>query len=186
MDEVCIFCAAEFPHETTKLCTAEPITTEEVERVIGRVGAPEKSGEEMSNVEATGRKRASQAKPIIKGMTCEWAFLKEAGGGIAPIAGCPGHPASNIHHGPDKSVLNNDPETNLSRICAHCHNRWHVANDSFYIEPRPEHGKTWLPDPELSNGVECKPLAFDGPKMTKVETLMLEAERSQDDKRGRI
>lgn len=183
---ICIFCVAEFPHEPTDDCTNELVTSEQVTRIAGKVGAPEKSGEDMANVEATGRKRSFAAKPIKPGMICEWAFLKEAGGGIAPIQGCPGNPAANVHHGPDKSVLNNDPETNLSRICVHCHNRWHVANDKFYESPRPEHGKTWLPDPELSKGIECKELAFDGPKMTKVQALLLEAERSQDDKRGRI
>jgi len=183
---ICIFCAAEFPHETTDNCTNELVTTDDVVKAIGKVGAPPKSGEEMANVEAAGRKRSINAKPITPGMVCEWAFLKEAGGGIAPIEGCPGNPAQNVHHGPDKSVLNNDPETNLSAICSHCHNRWHVANDKFYLNPRPPHGKTWLPDPELSGGLDCKPLDFGGPKMTKVQALMLEAERSQDDKRGRI
>jgi hypothetical protein len=140
----------------------------------------------MADVEATGRKRSIAVKPIKPGMRCEWAFLKQAGGGIEPIAGCPGHPAENVHHGPDKSVLNNDPETNLSRICSHCHNRWHVANDKYYLEPRPEHGATWLPDSELIGDREFHELNFDGPKMTKVEALLLEAERSQDDRRGRI
>lgn len=186
MSETCIFCAAEWPHDKTPICEDESITTAEVRELTGRIGAPEKSGEDMSNVEATGRKRSVAAKPIKTGMVCEWAFLKEAGGGVAPIAGCPGHPAKHVHHGPDKSVLNNNPETNLSRICTHCHNRWHTANDPFYLLPRPEHGATWLPDPVLANDMVMYDLKFDGPKMTKVEALMLEAERQQEDKRGRI
>lgn len=180
----CIFCVAEFPHEQTLDCEDELITTEEI--VKRGVGAPQKAGEDMNNVEAAGRKRSIAVKPIKPGMICEWAYLKEAGGGIAPIVGCPGNPAANVHHGPDKSVLNNDGETNLSRVCVHCHNRWHVANDKFYSEPRPEHGATWLPDMVLSGDREFHELNFDGPKMTKVQALMHEAEISQDDKRGRI
>lgn len=182
----CIFCAAEFIHLPTEDCTEELITQEEIQRIPGKVGAPQKSGEDMANVEATGRKRSIEAKPIKPGMVCEWAFLKEAGGGIAPIVGCPGNPAANVHHGPDKSVLNNDPDTNLSRVCVHCHNRWHVANDKYYELPRPAHGATWLPDLELAGDKEFKDLDFNGPKMTKVEALMYEASVSQDDRRGRI
>lgn len=186
MSTPCIFCVAEFPHEVTDNCSSEPITTDEVIRIAGKVGAPPKNAEDMNNIEAAGRKRSVAAKPIKPGMVCEWAYLRQAGGGIAPIAGCPGNPATNVHHGPDKSVLNNDPDNNLSRICSHCHNRWHVANDKYYLMPRPANGAEWLPDPELVGDLEYFDLEFNGEKMTKVEALMLEAERSQDDARGRI
>lgn len=110
-----------------------------------------KADEELRDVESTGRKRAKEAKPIKEGDLCEWAWLKNAGGGVKPIIGCKGNPATNIHHGPDKSTLNNDPDTNLHKICATCHNRWHTLNDPHYGE-RPPHGAPFLP---LSG--ECLP-----------------------------
>lgn len=110
-----------------------------------------KADEELRDVESTGRKRAAQVKPILPGDICEWAWLKFAGGGVKPIIGCAGNPAQNIHHGPDKSTLNNDPDTNLHKICAECHNRWHTLNDKFYGE-RPPGGAAFLPLKE-----ECLP-----------------------------
>ena len=70
--------------------------------------------------------------------------------------GCTGRPATNIHHGPDKSTLNNERE-NISIICTFCHNRWHAANDKFYPQPRPVNGEMWLPVPP--EGKEIQPLA---------------------------
>jgi hypothetical protein len=92
---------------------------------------------------STGRKRAAQMYPITPGMTCEWAGLKFAGGGVKPIVGCIGRPASDRHHGPDKNTMNNAPG-NLHRICDFCHNTWHAINDPFYGE-RPEHTKPFVP-----------------------------------------
>lgn len=92
---------------------------------------------------STGRKRAAQLKPITEGMLCEWTGLKYAGGGVVPIVGCNGNPAKNIHHGPDKSTVNN-ADHNLHRICPSCHNRWHSANDEYYGE-RPGGGKPFIP-----------------------------------------
>lgn len=103
-----------------------------------------KDGSEMKDVESTGRKRAALAKPIMPGDICEWAYLKNAGGGVRPIIGCAGNPAQNIHHGPDKSTLNNDPDTNLHKICPECHNRWHTLNDRYYGD-RPPGGAAFLP-----------------------------------------
>lgn len=103
-----------------------------------------KTGAEMKDVKSTGRKRAAKAAPITEGMICEWAGLAKAGGGVKPIVGCTGRPASDRHHGPDKNVLNNEVGVNLHRICDHCHNRWHASNDPFYGE-RPEAGKPFLP-----------------------------------------
>lgn len=87
---------------------------------------------------STGRKRAAVALPLKdeKGVpiTCEWAGLKYAGGGEFPIIGCPGRPATNRHHGPDKDTTNNERQhpRNIHAICAHCHNRWHGLNDENY------------------------------------------------------
>ena len=103
---------------------------------------------EVTDAKSTGRKRAVMIAPILDGMLCEWAGLRQAGGGVIPIVGCAGNQLSDkqkgnpeqgwrpgaLHHGPDKNTLNNSPGTNLHRICALCHNRWHGANDPFYGE----------------------------------------------------
>jgi len=96
-------------------------------------GGPVKFDEDVTDPQSTGRKRAAVAYPLEEGMTCEWSSLKYAGGGSFPIIGCPGHKATNRHHGPDKNVLNNS-EGNVHRICAFCHNRWHARNDPLYQE----------------------------------------------------
>lgn len=92
---------------------------------------------------STGRKRAAQMYPIDVGMVCEWAGLKLAGGGVFPIVGCIGRAASDRHHGPDKNTMNN-AEGNVHRICDHCHNTWHAANDPSY-GPRPDHTQPFIP-----------------------------------------
>ena len=102
-----------------------------------------KSLSEYSDPVSTGRKRAKEMYPINAGMVCEWAGLKFAGGGVVPIVGCVGRPASDRHHGPDKNTMNNAPG-NLHRICDHCHNTWHAVNDPHYGE-RPEHTKPFIP-----------------------------------------
>lgn len=94
---------------------------------------------------SAGRKRAAVMYAIAPGQVCSWAWRKNCGGGIEPIMGCTGRPASNIHHGPDKSTLNNVPD-NISVICTFCHNRWHVANDKYYPEPRPADNSEWIPN----------------------------------------
>lgn len=95
-------------------------------------------------------------------MTCEWAGLRYAGGGVEPIVGCAGNTIEEVktgptrgdrHHGPDKNVLNNSPD-NVHRICTFCHNRWHAANDRYYTEPRPSADQPWLPS---SAHGECQP-----------------------------
>lgn len=92
---------------------------------------------------STGRKRAATMYPITPGMVCEWAGLKNAGGGVVPIVGCLGRPASDRHHGPDKNTMNNAPD-NLHRICDFCHNTWHAVNDPFY-GPRPDFSLPFVP-----------------------------------------
>lgn len=110
-----------------------------------------KEGEAIKDQTSTGRKRAALVKPISPGDICEWSGLKLAGGGVVPIIGCRDNLATNIHHGPDKSTLNNDLE-NLHKICATCHNRWHKVNDPFYPKQRPEGGAPYLPE-----NLTCKP-----------------------------
>lgn len=92
---------------------------------------------------STGRKRAAEMYPISPGMVCEWAGLAKAGGGVVPIVGCVGRPASDRHHGPDKNTMNNAPG-NLHRICDFCHNTWHALNDPHYGD-RPPHTEPFLP-----------------------------------------
>lgn len=117
----------------------------------------------MADPTSTGRKRAAVEIPdsILNGeLTCEWAGLLFAGGGVEPIVGCGGRPASDRHHGPDKCVLNNVRGINLWAICDHCHNRWHALNDKYYVpvgwrsakldgDPRPKNGDPWFPNPEF-------------------------------------
>lgn len=96
---------------------------------------------------STGRKRAAEMYPIEAGMVCEWANLKFAGGGVKPIVGCIGRPATDRHHGPDKNTMNNAPG-NVHRICAFCHNAWHGANDPYYGE-RPHQTLPFIPAGDL-------------------------------------
>ena len=120
-----------------------------------------KDAADITDVQSTGRKRAAQMYPISEGMTCEWSYLKHAGGGVVPIGGCMDNKASNIHHGPDKNTLNNT-SNNVHRICAFCHNYWHGQNDKYYgnrpagTEPFiPIGDATWsLPDKETRATLE--------------------------------
>lgn len=129
-----------------------------VKRRESRFLAPD----ELSDDTSAGRKRAAMSAPILNGMECEWSGLKFAGGGVIPIVGCNGtrlanvkktedakalgenHEVGHIHHGPDKSVINNAPGTNLHRICSVCHNRWHALNDEFYGD-RPHPSIPFIP-----------------------------------------
>lgn len=130
----------------------------------------QKPDEDIQDQTSTGRKRAALLYPIPSvesgGMTCEWSELAFAGGGAIPIIGCRGNLIAdikaktgefwpgNVHHGPDKSTLNNEPD-NVSRVCPTCHNRWHALNDPLYApkKSRPDAGLPYLP---LSG--EFKPL----------------------------
>lgn len=183
MTSNCIFCAAEWPHEPTEDCSHSAVAI--IETGIKLSGGQVKDGADMKDVESTGRKRAVAIAVITPGMVCEWAYLKEAGGGAKPIIGCPGHPASDVHHGPDKSTLNNELGINLHRICSHCHGRWHTVNDPLFIKPRPPEGKAWVQDQALCGELEIKPHNPEL-KITKAAALYEEMQRQQDDRRGKI
>lgn len=99
---------------------------------------------ELKDILSTGRKRAARMYPIEEGQRCEWAWKKNCGGGIIPIMGCSGRLAEHIHHGPDKSTVNNERD-NISIICSFCHNKWHADNDKFYPGKRPTDESPWLP-----------------------------------------
>jgi hypothetical protein len=148
---MCMFCAVELHFEcenpkadsesVTCCCPDKLVTASESAK---RGGPLKTNGEEMADVLSTGRKRAVIAAPIDEHTICEWAGLKRSGGGVYPIVGCVGSPATDRHHGPDKSVLNNEVGINLHRICSKCHNRWHTLNDPEYGE-RPPYGAPFLP-----------------------------------------
>lgn len=116
--------------------------TESEEVKVDRVGAM-KGAEDITDVQSTGRKRAAVLYPIAEGMVCEWSMLSRAGGGVVPIVGCLGNPATDRHHGPDKNTLNNT-DGNVHRICSFCHNWWHAKNDEFYGK-RPEGTEPFIP-----------------------------------------
>lgn len=147
-------------------CFGKPSESDEG-NFVREIGRPVAEAHEIVDVLSTGRKRAAMLYPIFEGMTCEWAGLKKAGGGVVPIIGCNGNLLSpkkggdseqgyvqgDAHHGPDKNTLANQPG-NVHRICAYCHHRWHAANDKFYgSRPTKEDGnvdgtKPFLPLPE--------------------------------------
>lgn len=144
-------------------CFSKPKGSEE--RESREVGRPVANPEDITDVLSAGRKRAAMLYPIYDGMTCEWAGLKFAGGGVEPIIGCDNNKLSSkkggegelvqgdVHHGPDKNTLENGAG-NAHRICAYCHHRWHAANDKYYGKrPTKEDGKIdgtkpFLPLPE--------------------------------------
>jgi hypothetical protein len=125
---------------------------------------------------STGRKEAAAKFPISKGLVCEWAWLKNAGGGALPIIGCPGYPATDIHHGPDKNTMRNVPG-NVHRICVNCHNRWHGANDPLYPKVRPPADQPFIPDDGVYE--EHDPLT----KATDAEVFEAEGKRRDDSRR---
>lgn len=133
-------------------CFGKPSGSDEQE-FAREVGRPMSEAHEIVDVLSTGRKRAAMLYPILEGMLCEWAGLKNAGGGVVPIIGCDNNRLSpkkggdgelvqgDVHHGPDKNTLENGAG-NAHRICAFCHHRWHAANDKFYGKrPTKEDGK---------------------------------------------
>lgn len=191
----CLLGRAGIYHYATDSCAEED--TESIEDAAkeaatnatrGR-GRPPKEDHELTDPVSAGRKRAEAKVDTnsrqYKGSQCEWKFLKFAGGGPKPIFGCTGYPASNLHHGPDKSTLNNSrPEDvgdnepyNLHFICTWCHNRWHYANNKYYGanggEDRPLDNGAWVP---LVDYKEHDPVA----KMTKEEAFMIESARSNE------
>jgi hypothetical protein len=112
---------------------------------------------------STGRKRAVKVLEALgrlkDGGYCEWAGLSRAGGGAQPIVGCDGNIVRlqksragledneftmAVHHGPDKSTLDNSP-SNLHAICTPCHVHWHAVNDPLYPKERPLKGFPYVP-----------------------------------------
>ncbi len=101
-------------------------------RTVGRNG--NSSGRRdavLKDQQSTGRKRAFRLYPLNRESPCEWQASANCGGGLKPILGCILGKQEARHHGPDKSVSNNE-EGNVHRICHACHNRWHAANNAEY------------------------------------------------------
>lgn len=169
----CISCAGELPVEFC-LRGGECVTLDEIpeNETFGLDSSGEAEIEkEMRDPISTGRKRAARLYKIQPGSVCEWAWKKNAGGGIVQIVGCTGRPAVHIHHGPDKSTLNNERD-NISIICNFCHNRWHTENDRYYKEPRPADNSQWLPS--LHSGDLVIHSLDEMVKAEKMEVLMNE------------
>lgn len=140
-------------HSDAALCCCDTLTIEFGASADTGAAVRErilKDDSEITDQTSTGRKRAAQLYPVTDGMVCEWAYLKFAGGGAFPLIGCEGtilyaaKGKHGIHHGPDKSTLNNEPG-NVHRICPSCHNRWHALNDPYYPKDRPEAGQPHIP-----------------------------------------
>lgn len=176
---VCYLCVADIPHSNTEICKSP--TEDNDTDISGAVkeavkrGRPPKEVEDLVDPRSAGRKQAAVLIPDEKGAICEWAGLKEAGGGIVPITGCPGYPAEHRHHGPDKNTLNNDRHTNLHFICTFCHNRWHALNNRFYLGDRPKDDTPWVPDSSFGISKPHNPEL----KLSKLEILEIEMERAK-------
>ena len=141
------YCMIGYPDECDEHTPDNPYS-EPVEEVLAIEG--EEKEKIYYDPKSTGRKRAvivieEAGRSITQGKPCEWRGLRHAGGGVFPIIGCGDGLARDIHHGPDKNTLNNDP-ANLHVICSRCHNRWHARNDPTFAEDVP--GTTWLPEGE--------------------------------------
>lgn len=133
----------------------------DTEKSKNPVGRPPSDPADMKDPVSAGRHRAKEMYEIFTGMTCEWAGLKHAGGGVFPIVGCAGnkivetrklsdehralgYERGDRHHGPDKNTLNNSP-FNVHRVCSPCHNYWHALNNDTYEGTRPPGDQQWLP-----------------------------------------
>lgn len=171
--EVCVLCVAGMPHYETPECTSDVKTADTIADVVSKMGRPVKSGNDFVDAESTGRKRAAELLPTetLNTMICEWALLKEAGGGIYPIKGCHGNKATDRHHGPNKNTLYNERKSNLHAICSFCHNLWHSKNDATYEGERPEGDSPWYPTGEWQ---EHNP---EGERMSIQEALLNELTR---------
>lgn len=78
-----------------------------------------KSDRNLKDQQSTGRKRAAKLFPLDREASCEWQGKSNCGGGPHPIVGCISGLQEARHHGPDKSVTNNE-EGNVHRICHMC------------------------------------------------------------------
>lgn len=111
-------------------CEGEGFVGEPIKQLLStRRGRPHiTDGSKLADVLTTGRHRAAvriSKEYLAAQHVCSWAGLAAAGGGVVPIIGCPGNIATDRHHGPNKSVLDNDDNYvdfghNLHAICRYC------------------------------------------------------------------
>lgn len=157
----CVMCTANFhssclgnctcTHETSNITIAVEdgeLESDDEGRRSGRTREPRggrsSSGRRdatLKDQQSTGRKRAAKLYPLNREAPCEWRNKTNCGGGARPVIGCLNGNQQARHHGPDKSVSNNE-EGNVHRICHSCHYRWHRANDPSYDwndNARPSH-----------------------------------------------
>jgi hypothetical protein len=109
----------------------------------------------LKDQQSTGRKRAAKLYPIDRTAPCEWRGKANCGGGEYPILGCANGLQTDRHHGPDKSVVNNE-QGNVHRICKYCHNRWHAKNDPGYDWNKtnyPAHSPRDMTENELKDAI---------------------------------
>lgn len=145
----CLPCASGYHHECWQpteeweCCCTVMSTPVVIESSKERGGQIKEMGE-VTDLESTGRKRAAKLYPLDRDKPCEWAGLRNAGGGVVPIVGCLANKQVAIHHGPDKNTLSNFVG-NVHRICAKCHNRWHTVNDPLYPAERPAGDIPYIP-----------------------------------------
>lgn len=147
----------------------------------------------FDDVASTGRKRVAEMYPITPGQVCDWARLGNCGGGVEPVMGCLGNPATDLHHGPDKNTLNNEKgsrgvgeQENVHALCSFCHNDWHAKNNRYYPEydRQEQQAQPWLP---LSD----EPWGPHAPQPASIEELLenerqrTEKDKSNGQKRGR-
>jgi hypothetical protein len=161
------------PHPRLPECASDEEAIESIKDVVSKIGRPPKDASDMEDAESTGRKQAAKLLPteILDTMICEWALLKEAGGGIHPITGCHGNKATDRHHGPNKNTLYNERRVNLHAICSYCHNLWHAKNDNTYEGTRPKDDTPWNPVGEF------KPHDPNGERITIQQALLNELTR---------
>ena len=148
LNSLCVYCLQGYTWECRSGCSDKVTDVTPVDEDKKERGGQIKDRASVKDLESTGRKRAAEMYPIKVGMPCEWSGLKFAGGGVIPIIGCSGGVATNRHHGPDKNTLNNEMG-NVHRICSTCHNRYHAANDKYYVGERPPGDSPWLPVGDL-------------------------------------
>lgn len=124
----------------------------------------------LKDQQSTGRKRAARLYPLDFDAPCEWTNRSNCGGGSSPIRGCVSGTQQARHHGPDKSVVNNE-EGNVHRICHYCRNRWHVANDATYdwnAGYYPPHAPTAMQPDELKAAIMDE-MRYQTKKATKIK-----------------
>jgi hypothetical protein len=132
--EGCFHAAREFFDECEKYpeCGCVP---HGIQAVTDEVKQSNNLGQKDDNAvidpKSTGRKRAAKMFPLNRSEPCEWQRKRFKLADDSFFVGCSTGLQQNIHHGPNKDTLVNEPG-NVWRICSTCHNRWHALIDPSY------------------------------------------------------